>query len=189
MSFLTDDGITGGSIEKRPAIREAMRMLKDGEADSLIVAKLDRLSRSILDFAHISDESRKGGWRLIILDPNVDSGTHMGKMMLGILAVFAEFERDCIRSRTKEALRIKKAQGVILGRRPDENEPIAVARVREIRSEGVSWQEVAKRLNDEGTPTTSGRGKWDMKTAQRLFKRWECNMPSCEVISEVQHEK
>jgi DNA invertase Pin-like site-specific DNA recombinase len=90
-------------------------MLEAGQADALVVAKLDRLSRSVGDFAGLMDLARRQGWALIALDLGVDTTTPAGEMMANVMASFAQFERRVIAQRTKDALAQAKARGVRLG--------------------------------------------------------------------------
>ena len=89
---------------------------QEPRADALVVAKLDRLSRSLLDFAALMEDARKEGWALVILDLGVDTTTPSGEMIANVMATFAQFERRLIGQRTKDALAVKKRQGVRLGR-------------------------------------------------------------------------
>ena len=103
----------------RPGIQEALRVLEAGKASALVVAKLDRLSRSMLDFSEADgqgDEASTG--RSSRSTVAVDTSTPSGEAMANMLATFAQFERRLISQRTKEALAVKKAQGVRLGRPP-----------------------------------------------------------------------
>ena len=88
------------------------------QANTLVVAKLDRLSRSMLDFAKVMETSQKQGWALVALDVQVDTTTSSGEAMANMLAVFSQFERRLISERTKQALAQKRAAGVRLGAIP-----------------------------------------------------------------------
>ena len=102
-------------------LRLALEAIEAGTAEGLVVAKLDRLSRSLLDFAALMERGRKRGWNLIALDLGVDTSTPSGEMMASVLATFAQqFERRLIGQRTKDALAVKRSQGVVLGRPRDE---------------------------------------------------------------------
>ena len=83
------------------------------------------------------ERARKRGWNLIALDLGVDTSTPSGEMMASVLATFAQFERRLIGQRTKDALAVKKAQGVRLGR-PREMSEETVERIRELRRLGMS---------------------------------------------------
>lgn len=109
------EGVSGKSIKRRTALLNALDELDQGKAHALAVAKLDRLARNVADFLGILERSRKGKWALVIADLNLDTSTPMGEAMATISATFAQLERKRIGERTKEALAVKKAQGVRLG--------------------------------------------------------------------------
>jgi DNA invertase Pin-like site-specific DNA recombinase len=85
-------------------------------AKALVVAKLDRLSRSLVDFGSIMERARKKGWSLAALDLGVDTTTPAGEMIANAMATIAQFERHLIGERTKAALAVRKAQGAKLER-------------------------------------------------------------------------
>jgi DNA invertase Pin-like site-specific DNA recombinase len=136
--------IASGSGKHLPgreaALEHAMR-----EKLPLVAAKLDRLTRSAIDFHTINELSRKHGFPLILLDVGLDSSTPMGEAMAGMVAVFAQLERRRISERTKEALAVKKAQGVRLGR--PRTIPQAVRNeASRLLAEGVTPQEISRVL-------------------------------------------
>ena len=110
-----DEGVSG-SRHDRPGLTAALDSLDSGAASVLMVAKLDRLSRSVPLVYDVMDRSRRNGWALVALDLGVDTTTPAGEMMSGIASVFAQFERRLISQRTRDALAVRKAQGVQLGR-------------------------------------------------------------------------
>lgn len=167
--FEDANGVSGKSMSNRPGLQAALKEIERGEADGLIVAKLDRLSRSLLDFAALMARSRERGWSLIALDLGVDTSTPAGEMMAHVLATFAQFERRLIGQRTKDALAVRKAQGVRLGRPPGLPEPVRRRIVRE-RQEGRSLRAIADALNAEGVPTAQGGAQW-WPTTVRLVAR------------------
>jgi DNA invertase Pin-like site-specific DNA recombinase len=78
---------------RRPGIQEALRALEAGEAKALVVAKLDRLSRSMLDFAALMATAQRQSWALVALDCAVDTSTPAGEAMAHVLAAFGQFDR------------------------------------------------------------------------------------------------
>jgi DNA invertase Pin-like site-specific DNA recombinase len=111
------DVASGKSLRRRHEFAEALRELAAGHADVLVVAKLDRLSRSVSDFAAILAQSQTESWELDICDLGVDTTTPSGKMVAQIMMVLAEWEREMISDRTKAALKIAKARGTHVGRK------------------------------------------------------------------------
>ena len=97
----TDAGASGKSLKGRPGLQAALEVVESGQLDALVVAKLDRLSRSLLEFAGIVERARTKGWNLVCLDIGIDLSTPGGEMLAGTLAVFAQFERRLIGQRTR----------------------------------------------------------------------------------------
>lgn len=154
-----DAGASGKSMNGRHGLERAIDAVERGEADALVVSKLDRLSRSLLDFAALMERGRRRGWNLVALDLGVDTSTPAGEMMANVLATFAQFERRLIGQRTRDALAVKRAQGVTLGR-PRTMSVETVERIRELRRLGMSISDIAHELNNDGVPTATGRGRW-----------------------------
>ena len=82
------------------------------------MARLERLSRSLIDFAELLRQARAGGWNVVALDLGVDLSTPQGEFLANAMASAAQWERRIIGQRTKDALAVKRAQGVRLGRPP-----------------------------------------------------------------------
>ena len=124
-----------------------------------MVAKLDRLTRSVHDATGLMLRSERGGWGLVALDAPVDTTTPQGAAMAQVLAVFAELERRLIGERTKAALAVKKAQGAQLGRRAELTEDVR-RRICQGHADGAGWTQIANELNSEGVKTVQGGRRW-----------------------------
>jgi len=96
LAAIHSDTASARSLAARPGLSAALRDIDAGTAQALMVAKLDRLSRSLLDFSALMEKSRKRGWALVALDLGVDTTNPAGEMMANVLAVFAQFERRLI---------------------------------------------------------------------------------------------
>jgi DNA invertase Pin-like site-specific DNA recombinase len=164
-----DAGYSGKDL-KRPAIRGALDRLDRGEADGLVVAKLDRLSRSVLDFAAFMERAQRKGWAVVVLDLGVDTATPQGELVANTFAAFAQFERRLIGQRTREALAVKAAEGVRIGR-PRQLDPKVARRIRNLRSRGHSLAKIAERLNGDDVPTAHGGAKWHPSTVRAVLER------------------
>lgn len=163
---LTDEGRSGSNLN-RPALLEALDQLDRGQAEVLVVAKLDRLSRSVLDFAAITQRAKRRGWSVVALDVDVDTTTPTGELVANITSSVAQWERRIIGQRTSEALQAMKARGVRLGR------PVVLAdeiraRIAAARSGGSSLRAIADSLNEEGVPTARG-GRWHASTVRAVL--------------------
>src|SRR5262249_21557326 len=131
---------------------------------------LDRLSRSMLDFAALMATAQKQSWALVALDCVVDTSTPAGEAMAHVLATFGQFERRLIGQRTKEALAAKKAGGVRLGRPPTVPQAV-VRRMQRQRARGDSLRVIADGLNDDGVPTCQGGKQWYAATVRHVLIR------------------
>ena len=158
VDWIEDAGFSGKSL-RRPGIEKALDMLAAGQADTLIVAKLDRLTRSLFDLAGLMDRARREHWALVALDLAVDTASPSGEAMTNMLGVFAQFERRMIGQRTKDALAVRKAQGVRLGR-PIVTAPAVSDRIARLRGAGQSFAAIATVLNSEGVATSHGGQQW-----------------------------
>lgn len=114
VEVIEDAGYSGKDF-KRPGVQIAMEALKRGEAEALVVAKLDRLSRSMLDFTGLMAKAQKQSWALVALDCAVDTTTPAGEAMANVMATFAQFERRLISQRTKGGPGCQAGPGGSLG--------------------------------------------------------------------------
>ena len=162
-----DDGSSSATLD-RPGLQGAMARLDAGEADVLIVAKMDRLSRSVLHGAQVMERAQRRGWSLVVVDMGIDMTTPSGEMMAKMLLVTAEFERNMIRARTRDALAAKRAAGVRLGR-PQSLPLDTVARIVRAHRAGQSMNSIATALNADGVPTAHGGAAWRHSTVKRVL--------------------
>jgi len=166
VAALVDDGASAATM-KRPALAEALGRLDRGEADVLVVSKLDRLSRSVLDFASITQRARRRGWAVVALDVDVDTATPTGQLIANIVSSVAQWEREIIAVRTSEALQAKKARGCRLGRPVEPPESVRL-RIASEHAAGGSLRTIAHRLTAEGVPTARG-GRWHPATVRAVL--------------------
>lgn len=168
LHWIADEGYSAGSLD-RPGVTEAFALLRAHAYEGLAVARLDRLSRSMLDFATIMERSRSEGWALVTIDLGVDTSTPSGRLLANVFAAFAEFERELIRQRTREALAAARANGVRLGR-PRQYPADVVALVADLVGvEGLSHRRAAAELSRRAVPTVGG-GPWRHSTVRRLLR-------------------
>jgi DNA invertase Pin-like site-specific DNA recombinase len=168
LAEMVEDGGFSGKSLKRPGISRALELLASREADALIVSKLDRLSRSLLDFAGIVADSQKQGWAMVCLDLGVDTATPQGRMMANVLASFAQFERELIGQRIREALAVKRSEGVRLGRKRETPDAV-VAQIVAERQSGLSFQAIADSLNAASVPTVRGGRCWWSTSVRKVL--------------------
>ena len=169
IAFLIDDGVSGSvDPDDRPELAAALGMLRTGKAGCLLVARVDRLSRSLGDLLALLQRAERGGWLVISADGLLDTSSIQGRIMALVLGVVAEIEREFIRSRTKEALAAKRQRGERVGR--PVTTPDAVRRhVAELRAGGLTLAQVAEALNAEGVRTVQGRA-WSPGNVDRVIR-------------------
>jgi len=127
----------------RPALKACLEYLREG--DTLLVTKLDRLARSTPDLYRIVSELTSRGIAFrVIDDPSIDTTSRTGKLIMGILALIAEFENDIRRERQQDGINKAKAQGVRFGPKPILTSEV-VQKVKELRSDGLTVPEIMRR--------------------------------------------
>jgi len=169
IEWVEDAGKSGKSM-KRDGLTYALGRLRDGHAAGLIVSKLDRLSRSLLDFLTIVEHAQKEGWSLVVLSPQIDLTTPGGRAMAHMLATFAQFERELIAQRVREGLAVARAQGKQIGA-PKRITPDVMNRMRREHDAGGSLHAIARGLNDDGVPTALGGKEWYPATVRAALLR------------------
>ncbi len=186
---LAQDETSAKSLD-RPGLTAALKLLEAGRADALLVVKLDRLTRSVIDLGTLlNGYFLKEQHYLLFVTESLDTRNAMGRFVLYILALIAQWEREAIGERTREAMRHLKAQGVFLGRAPygyrfgttrDVNgrarlEPHAeeqtiITRVIELHKKGVQQKEIVAVLREDGMPSPRDAG-WNRTMILRILKR------------------
>lgn len=155
---------------KRPILEDVLQHIEQGTYGGIVVAKLDRLSRSVVQANEINERLEKCGATLIALDLQVDTSTPTGRMLMNLLATVAQWERDTIGERTRSALRARRARGEPIGRRRVISDVVR-ARAQQLRAEGLSYREIGERLIAEGHYPPSGLHRWQISTIQRLLQQ------------------
>ncbi|WP_122943026.1 recombinase family protein [Brachybacterium sp. EE-P12] len=154
------DRLSGAKAD-RPGLQAALDYARDD--DTLVVARLDRLGRSLPDALRTVQDLTERGIGLKALDVELDTSTAAGRLMLNMLLVLADWERDLLRERTREGVARARAAGKRPGPRPKlSDEQISAVRAAVAggetvsavaRSFGVSRQTVYKALNGAGSAT------------------------------------
>lgn len=168
VDIIEDAGYSAKDL-RRPGIQRALEALKWDEADVLVVSKLDRLSRSLMDFTALMDRAQREGWGLVALDLGMDMGTPTGEAMANMMATFGQLERRLIGQRTKEALAQKRKAGVILGRTPT-MAPEVRERIASERIAGRTLAAIAAGLNEDNVVTAQGGRQWYPSTVAAALR-------------------
>lgn len=157
-----------GADAHRQGLAAALQLVHTGQAQALMVARLDRLTRSLGQLGDLLEDARARGWVLIALDTGVDLSTPAGEMVAGVLGAAAVYERRLIGVRTREALAARRAAGVRLGgprRCPDE----VLAEVVRLRVAGARLVDIAAALQAAGHSTPGGGARWWPSHVSRLL--------------------
>jgi DNA invertase Pin-like site-specific DNA recombinase len=137
-----DVGISG-SKASRPQLDRMIRDAHLRRYDAVVVWKLDRLGRSLKHLVTTIEDLAAYGVSFVSLRDNLDLSTPAGRLMLHIIGAMAEFERELIRERVSAGIQAARKRGVRLGRPRTYINP---DKIRELRSAGVPWRAIAKRL-------------------------------------------
>ncbi|MEJ2860541.1 recombinase family protein [Actinomycetospora flava] len=168
LEVVADEGLSAKTVDDRPELVAALARLDAGDADVLVAAKLDRVSRSVADFARLLERASTRGWRLVLLDLGVDTSTPAGEFVANTIANSAQYERRLIGQRTREGLAAKRAQGVRLGR-PSSLPSDVVARIVREHAAGASLRGLATTLTAEDVPTAQGGVRWYPSTVRAVL--------------------
>ncbi len=178
---------TGESAKslKRPAMERLREDVRKRRIDVVVAWKIDRLTRNLHDSLNLLEEWRKRRVHVAAVEQGVDTSTKMGKMLYMLTGMFAEFERDGISDRVKEAIAFKRKRGQVYGPIPfgfkkgRENrlEPVkeeieTVRRVYKLTSRGKALAEIARVLNDENVPGQNKKVRrgWTATTVRRILR-------------------
>jgi DNA invertase Pin-like site-specific DNA recombinase len=151
-----DEGISAKSLKSRPAAPAALEAVRAGSAAGLLVAKMDRLSRSVVDGAGLMERAAREGWALHFADLDLDTSTPAGEMAANIIISGSQYERRLISQRTRDALAAKRARGERLGAAPAL--PLEITRrIIAERAGGRTFQAIADGLMADGISTARGK--------------------------------
>ncbi len=154
---------------ERPKLKEAMMFMRKG--DTFVVAKLDRLARSILNYAEIQQQLEKKGVALKVLNLGVDTSTPTGRMVHNTLMNVAQFEREMMLERQREGIAKAKREGKYMGRKPTAREK--ADEVKALAAEGLGAVEIAERLGiGRGSVWRILKGKDEAKMQERV-EAWQ----------------
>ena len=112
-----DGGFTGANMD-RPALAHLLADIKAGKIDAVLVYKVDRLSRSLLDFARMMETFERFNVSFVSVTQHFNTATSMGRLILNVLLSFAQFEREMISERTRDKMAASRRKGKWLGGRP-----------------------------------------------------------------------
>jgi len=137
-----DTGVSGAR-ERRPELDRMLVVCRRRQVDAVVVYRYDRFARSLRQLVNALCDFDALGIQFVSLHEGVDTSTPNGRLVFGIFASIAEFERELIRERVRSGLALARAQGKRIGR---PRVVVDVARVAELRAQGRSWAEIASEM-------------------------------------------
>lgn len=183
---IQDPGESGKTLN-RPGLQRALTLLKSGKADGVLIVKLDRLTRSIADWQDLIDAyfGERGGKQLLSVNDSIDTRTAAGRLVLNVLITVAQWERETIGERTRDALqhKIRNGQrvgkvrygfdlatdGVTLLENPGEQQIIAM--MRDLRAAGRTLRQIAAELTARNIPSKEGNSQWRHQSIAYILRR------------------
>jgi len=186
VEMIVDAGESAKTL-KRPGLQRGLMMLRKKQAEGLVCCKLDRLSRSVKDWNTLIDGyfGEKAGRQLFSVADSIDTRTAAGRLVLNVLMSVAQWEREAIGERTKDALAHKQRNGERVGKvrygysvAEDGKTLISILAeqeniglIRALRGQGRTLRQIAEELTARGIPTKEGNGQWTHTAVARIIKR------------------
>ena len=169
VDVIVDAGESAKSLN-RPGMARLMSLVDAGAVDTVIIAKLDRLTRSVKDLAELLERFTRRGVSLVSVAESLDTGTAAGRLVLNIMTAVSQWEREAIGERTRDAMHHKRANGERVGTVPfgygmaadglhleaDPAEQDILSRIRELKAAGYTTRRIADELNRQGFTTRRG---------------------------------
>jgi len=183
LEVIVDGGESAKSLN-RPGLQRLLALINAGQVQAVIVAKLDRLTRSVKDLCNLLELFEKRKVALISVAESLDTGSAAGRLVITIMAAVSQWEREAIGERTRDALRHKRNQGHRVGNipfgsrlaadgqhlEPDAAEQAALQEIRRLRGEGTSLRGIAAALNHRAYRTRRGTA-WRLESVARIVNQ------------------
>ncbi len=179
---IVDGGESAKSL-KRPGLQRLLAMVETGKVQAVIIAKLDRMTRSVQDLCSLIELFEKRKVALISVAESLDTGSAAGRLVITIMAAVSQWEREAIGERTRDALQHKRSNGERVGNIPygfqlaedgkhlahQPTEQELLAHIRALSSQRLSMRAIATQLNGEGHTTRRGT-PWRLESIARILK-------------------
>jgi DNA invertase Pin-like site-specific DNA recombinase len=167
--IIVDAGESAKSLD-RPGMARLLALVDARKVDTVIIAKLDRLTRSVKDLAELLERFERRNVSLVSVADSLDTRSAAGRLVLNIMVSVSQWEREAIGERTRDAMHHKRANGQRVGNIPfgyrlavdgrmlveDAAEQDILARIRELKASGHTTREIADELNRQGYRTRRG---------------------------------
>jgi DNA invertase Pin-like site-specific DNA recombinase len=187
-----------GSMRSRPALVEILELARIGAVNRIIIAKLDRLTRSVVDLGELLTVLDKANVSLVSATESwMDTGSAAGRMIINIITSVAQWEREALAERTTEVLQYKREHGLVYGLPPYGFRPMGrgrleadgsrkkyagmklvpipaeqavIRRMKQLRGKGWTLRKIAEQLNRDKVPTKKRGGHWHVSTVANVLR-------------------
>jgi len=171
IELIVDGGESAKDL-KRPGMDRLLTLVDERKVDTVIIAKLDRLTRSVKDLAELLERFQRRGVSLVSVAESLDTGSAAGRLVINIMTAVSQWEREAIGERTRDAMQYKRSNGRCVGNlaygyrlsadgehvEPEPSEQKALAQIRSLRQDGRSLRAIATALNGQALRTRRGTG-------------------------------
>ena len=168
----------------RPGMAKLLAAVDKGKVQAIIVAKLDRLTRSVKDLCELLERFERRGVALVSVAESLDTGSAAGRLVLNIMAAVSQWEREAIGERTRDALRHKRTNGERVGNiqfgyrlcadrrhvEPDPGEQAVLTEIQNLRQNGHTLRGIAAKLNHRALRTRRGSA-WRLEHVARILRQ------------------
>src|SRR6516162_3258641 len=180
---IIDDGESAKNLN-RPGLQRLLALVDRGKVEAVIIAKLDRLTRSVKDLCSLLELFEKRSVALISVAESLDTASAAGRLVIAIMAAVSQWEREAIGERTRDALRHKRTSGERVGNirfgfrlspdgkhvEPDQGEQGVLTEIRHLRQSGQTLRGIAAALNRKALCTRRGSA-WRLEHVARIIKQ------------------
>jgi len=182
LDIIVDGGESAKSLN-RPGMARLLALVDAGEVQVVIIAKLDRLTRSVKDLCTLLERFERRGVALVSVAESLDTGSAAGRLVLNIMTAVSQWEREAIGERTRDAMSHKRSQGQRVGNiaygcrlagdgvhlETDPDEQAVLSEIRQLRSQGATLRGIAATLNHRAHRTRRGT-TWRLESVARILK-------------------
>jgi site-specific DNA recombinase len=163
IDLIVDGGESAKNLN-RPGMDRLLALVNEGKVQTVIIAKLDRLTRSVKDLAELLERFQRRGVSLVSVAESLDTGSAAGRLVINIMTAVSQWEREAIGERTRDAMNHKRSNGQRVGNiaygfrlnadgehlEPDPHEQAVLSTIRELRAKRCTLRGIAVELNARG---------------------------------------
>jgi site-specific DNA recombinase len=183
VDIIVDGGESAKSLQ-RPGMEQLIALVDGKKVQAVIVAELDRLTRSVKDLCELLERFERRGVALISVAESLDTSSAAGRLVLNIMTAVSQWEREAIGERTRDAMSHKRTSGERVGNirfgyrlaadgkhvEPDPAEQSTLAQIRQFREHGHTLRGIAAALNRQALRTRNGSA-WRLEHVARITKQ------------------